>query len=205
MFLIEYNSDGAGCPNGGVYGELRNYSWNSNDFGDTKFPNQNVVLDFYAEHKFLDTDFFYFGSEFICSEIMLNLILSYRYGSIDIIELSLHTKGPSKSTKRYFLLRSKEIRSILDVNQSVYEVRLDPETGSPEIDLYHPGRIIYDSISRFVLNEENIDLDFFICSEMLMHEYVFSTELKTAMEEKGLKGIKFIKIEETNYDARLDF
>lgn len=207
LFLIKYKADGIGCPDNGVHGELKNYNWNSNNFSDPRFPQTGVVLEFYAAHKNLDTDFFYFGSEFICSEDMLKVIKAFRHGSIDVIEVIVHLQRnkPSASPKRYFLLRSREIRSVLDKTRSAYELRADPATGQPELDLYHHDRYIYDSISKFIVSEKNIDLDFFICSEMLMHEYVFSLELKRALEAAKLTGISFLNIEETVYDAKLEF
>jgi hypothetical protein len=207
MFLIEYKPDGMGCPNGGVYGELESYNWNSNDFADKRFPQKGTVLRFYAEHEKLDADFFYFGAEFICSEKMAEVIISFRHGEVDVIEVLVFFKGEvcGVEPKRYYLLRSREIRSILDEQSSVYEFRKDLKSGLPETDFFHKNRKIYDSISKFVVKKLNLDLDFFICSEMLIGEYVFSLDLKLALEAKGLKGVKFISIEESVYDASLDF
>lgn len=207
MFFIEYKSDGEGCPQGGVFGKLKGYDWNSNDYSDTRFPAEGEVLDFYVDHKFLDADFFYFGSEFICSEKMLKIIKSFRYGRIDVVELSIKLKHSANSvaSKRYFLIRSREIVSLLDCESSVYELRRDPLTNLPEVDHYHDGRKIYDLISKFSMKSYNPNLDFFICSELLMEEYVFSSSLKKALESSDLKGLDFVAVEETFYDARLEF
>ncbi|UNB64585.1 hypothetical protein [Pseudomonas syringae group genomosp. 7] len=207
MFLIQYKSDGAGCPDGGIYGELQAYNWNSNGFSDSRFPQPGTVLEFFARHKSLDTDFFYFGSEFICSEKMLNIIKSFRHGRLDIVGVNINLQGSKSSTTplKYFLLRSREIRSLLDKKNAIYEVRKDPATDLPEKDTYHDGRYIYDSITKFVVEKKNIDLDFFVCSEMLINEYVFSLRLKQAIESESLRGISFVDIEESSYDAKLDF
>jgi hypothetical protein len=207
VFLIEYKSNGSGCPKGGVYGELENYNWNSNDFLDKRFPQKGTVLRFYARHKILDTDFFYFGTEFICSEKMMEVIKSFRCGELDAVQVEMYVERTSFELlpKKYYLLRSTEIRSILDEERSIYELRKDLKTGLTETDIYHKDRKIYDSISRFSIKDLNFDLDLFICSEMLMGEYVFSPELKFALDAKALKGFVFINIEESSYDARLEF
>ncbi|MCH5655179.1 Imm43 family immunity protein [Pseudomonas syringae] len=207
MFLIKYKSDGKGCPDGGIYGELQDYNWNSNDFSDSRFPQPGTVLKFLARHKRLDTDFFYFGSEFICSEKMLEIIKLFRHGRLDIVEVRVHLQGhkPSIQSRKYYLLRSREIRTLLDKKNAVYEIRKDPATNLPEKDIYHDGRYIYDSITQFAVEKKNIDLDFFICSEMLINEYVLSLRLKQALESENLKGISFIDIEKSSYDAKLDF
>lgn len=207
MFLIQYQLGDQGCPDGGINGAFQRYDWNSNDFSDARFPQPGTLLNFLARHKTLDTDFFYFGSEFICSEKLLNIIKLFRHGRMDTIEVRIHLQGRPSSAppKKYFLLRSREIRNLLDQKNSVYEIRKDPTTHLPEKDTYHEGRYIYDSITRFVVEKGNVDLDFFICSEMLMKEYVFSLRLKQAIESEHLKGIRFIDIEESSYDAKLEF
>lgn len=207
VFLIQYKPGDKGCPGGGIDGEFQRYGWNSNDFSDARFPQPGTLLDFLARHKNLDTDFFYFGSEFICSEKMLNIIRLFRHGRMDTLEVRIHLQGHKSSTtpKKYFLLRSREIRSLLDKKNAVYEIRKDPTTHLPEKDIYHDGRYIYDSITRFIVENKDIDLDFFICSEMLMNEYVFSSNLRQAIESENLKGIRFIDIEESIYDAKLEF
>jgi len=58
MFTIAYKGGGSGCPEGGVCGELVGYNWNSNDFEDDKFPPEGAILDFYAQHKTVEADFF---------------------------------------------------------------------------------------------------------------------------------------------------
>jgi hypothetical protein len=207
VFLINYKSGGKGCPEGGIYGELQPHDWNSNDFSDSRFPQPGTLLEFLARHKNLETDFFYFGSEFICSEKMLKIIKLFRHGRIDTVEIRVHLQGCKSPTppKKYYLLRSREIRSLLDQKNAVYETRKDPSTNLPEKDIYHNDRYIYDSITKFVIEKKDIDLDFFICSEMLINEYVFSPSLKRAIESENLKGISFIDIEQSFYDAKLEF
>lgn len=207
VFLIKYKAGGKGCPDGGINGAFQRYDWNSNDFSDSRFPQPGTLLDFLARHKSLDTDFFYFGSEFICSEKMLNIIKLFRHGRMDTVEVCVHLQGDTSSTspKKYFLLRSREIRRLLDKKNAAYETRKNPMTHQPEKDAYHEDRDIYDSITKFVIEKNNIDLDFFICSEMLTNEYVFSANLKQAIESENLKGISFIDIEESIYDAKLEF
>jgi hypothetical protein len=207
MFTIAYKGGESGCPEGGVYGELVGYNWNSNNFEDDKFPPEGAILDFYAQHKTVVTDFFYFGSEFICSGDFLALIKSSNCGVVDVREIRLHqeSKVSPISPKKYFLVRSREIHKILDMEKSKYELRLDPVTKDREEDVFHPGRVIFDTISDFSIKKDICDLDFFISSEMLREEYVFSVELGERIIRLEMKGVMLIPSSELVYDAKLDF
>ncbi|MDH0745195.1 hypothetical protein N5D61_02400 [Pseudomonas sp. GD03842] len=208
MYLIKYKGGELGCPSGSIYGELVGYNWNSNDYSDERFPKPPTVLNFLTDYEVFEPDFFYFGSEFICSEKMLKIITQFEHGAIDIVEVSVFLKAKGakvKSDNKYALIRSREIRSLLDADNSSFELRIDPRTGAIEQDSYHEGRYIYDLISDFKLKKSVQSLDFFICSELLMEEYVFSPELKQAIECSNMKGFKFSYIEDIVYDARLDF
>ena len=207
MFAITYKGGGSGCPEGGVYGELVGYNWNSNNFEDDKFPPEGSILDFYAQHKVVEADFFYFGSEFICSGDFLALIKKSKCGVVDIREVRLHQESKSSpiSSKRYYLVRSREIHKILDMEKSKYELRLDPVTKDPEEDEFHAGRVIFDIISEFSIRKDVCKLDFFISSEMLRDEYVFSTGLGEEIIGHDLKGVMLMPLSELEYDAKLDF
>jgi len=207
MFTIAYKGCGSGCPEGGVCGELVGYNWNSNNFEDDKFPPEGAILDFHAQHKTVEADFFYFGSEFICSGGLLALIEKSNCGVVDVREVRLRqeSKISPVSSKKYFLVRSREIHKILDMEKSKYELRLDPVTKSPEEDVFHSGRVIFDVISDFSIKKEVCDLDFFIASEMLRGEYVFSAGLGEGIIGLDLKGVMIKPLSELEYDARLDF
>jgi hypothetical protein len=154
MYLIEYQGGESGCPRGSVYGELVGYNWNSNDYGDSRFPNGGEALKFLTEYEEFDADFFYFGSEFICSEKMLEQIKNHKHGKADFVKLSVFIKKSGqdvKCEKEYWLVRSREIQPLLDQDRSVYEKRTDPRTGAVEQDMYHSDRDIYDLISVFRL------------------------------------------------------
>ncbi|MET0786407.1 MAG: hypothetical protein ABWY25_06865 [Paenisporosarcina sp.] len=58
MYVISYKGGESGCPQNSIYGELLGCDWNSNNFADKRFPPEDVILDFYAQHKIVDTDFF---------------------------------------------------------------------------------------------------------------------------------------------------
>ncbi|WP_338581275.1 hypothetical protein [Pseudomonas sp. MAG733B] len=207
MFTIVYKGVESGCPEGGVYGELAGYNWNSNNFEDDRFPPEGAILDFYALHKVVVTDFFYFGSEFICSGDFLALIKSSNCGVVDVREVRLHqeSKVSPISSKKYYLVRSREIHKILDMEKSKYELRLDPITKVPEEDMFHPGRVIFDAISDFSIRKDVCDLDFFISSEMLRGEYVFSAELGEKIIKFSMRGVMLMPVSEFVYDAKLDF
>jgi hypothetical protein len=207
MYVINYIGGESGCPETSIYGELVGYNWNSNDFSDKKFPDNEAVLDFYAQHKTIDTDFFYFGSEFICSEPFLELIKSHKCGSIDIREVRIHQESKSSpvAEKKYYLVRSREVHKILDMKKSEYELRIDPTARAPEEDAYHSGRVIFDVISKFCVTENICGLDFFVSSEMLKEEYVFSDELGRKIIEHAFKGVKLTSLSEFIYDAKLEF
>lgn len=207
MYVIGYKGGERGCPETSIYGELVGYDWNSNDFADKKFPAEGAVLDFYAQHKIVDTDFFYFGSEFVCSGSLLGLIRNHNCGDVDVREVRMHqeSKASPLAEKKYYLVRSREIHKILDMEKSKYELRLDPVTGSPEEDAYHPGRVIFDLICEFGLKEKICGLDFFVSSEMLKEEYVFSSVLGRKIIDHGFKGVKLTSLSEFIYDAKLEF
>lgn len=207
MFAIAYKGGESGCPEGGVYGELIGYNWNSNNFEDDKFPPEGVILDFYAQHKIVETDFFYFGSEFICSGDFLDLIKASNCGVVDVREIRLHQESKvfPVSLKKYYLVRSREIHRVLDMDRTKYEFRLDPVTKEPEEDVFHPGRVIFDAISDIGIKKDICDLDFFISSEMLKEEYILSTVLGERVIRLGLKGVMLIPLSELVYDAKLDF
>jgi hypothetical protein len=207
MFTIAYEGGESGCPEGGVYGELVGYNWNSNNFEDDKFPPEGAILDFYAQHKSVMTDFFYFGSEFICSGDFLALIKSSNCGVVDVREIRLHQESKvfPISSKKYYLVRSREIHKVLDMEKSKYELRLDPVTKDPEEDVFHPGRVIFDTISDISIKKDICDLDFFISSEMLRGEYVFSAGLGEKIIRLGMKGVMLMPLSELVYDAKLDF
>ena len=207
MFTIAYKGGERGCPEGGIYGELAGYNWNSNNFEDDKFPPEGAILDFYAQHKTVVTDFFYFGSEFICSGDFLALIKSSNCGVVDVREIRLHQESKISpiSSKKYYLVRSREIHKILDMEKSKYELRLDPVTKCPEEDVFHPGRVIFDTISDMTIKKDICDLDFFISSEMLKEEYVFSAGLGGEIIRREMKGVMLISLSGLVYDAKLDF
>ncbi|MNT55436.1 hypothetical protein D3C72_1926690 [compost metagenome] len=91
------------------------------------------------------------------------------------------------------------------MEKSKYELRLDPVTKDPEEDVFHPGRVIFDTISDFSIKKDICDLDFFISSEMLREEYVFSVELGERIIRLEMKGVMLIPSSELVYDAKLDF
>lgn len=207
MYVISYKGGESGCPQNSIYGELLGYDWNSNDFADKKFPPEGVTLDFYAQHKIVDADFFYFGSEFICSAPLLGLINNSNCGEIDVREVRLHQESKSSplASKKYYLVRSREIHKILDMDRSKYKLRVDLITNAPEEDAHHSGRLMFDTIYEFWLKETICGLDFFISSEMLKEEYVFSVSLGQKIIEHRFKGVKLTPLSDFIYDARLEF
>ncbi|ANJ55719.1 hypothetical protein PMA3_11390 [Pseudomonas silesiensis] len=207
MYIIGYKGGEDGCPENSIYGELVGYNWNSNDFADKKFPSVGTILDFYAQHRIVDSDFFYFGSEFICSEFLLRLIIDSSFGSVDIRDVRLHQQNKAfpLASKKYYLLRSREVHKILDMAKSTYEFRFDPVTKTPEEDAYHSGRLIFDLISDFQLSENLCPLDIFVASEMLKDEYVISDALAERITECRLKGVNLTPLSKYIYDAKLEF
>ncbi|WP_130904584.1 MULTISPECIES: hypothetical protein [unclassified Pseudomonas] len=117
----------------------------------------------------------------------------------------MNDQGLPVSSKKYYLLRSRGIHKILDVEKSKYELRLDSVTKDPEVDFFHSGRVIFDAISDIRIKKDICDLDFFISSEMLRGEYVFSVGLGEKIIRLGMKGVMLIPMSELVYDAKLDF
>ncbi|MHC8317023.1 hypothetical protein [Pseudomonas sp. LB3P31] len=207
MYIISYKGGGDGCPDNSIYGELVGYNWNSNDFADRNFPSVGTILDFHAQHRVVDSDFFYFGSEFICSEFLLRLVIDSNCGDVDIRDVRLHQQNKAfpLASKKYYLVRSREVHKILDLTKSTYEFRRDPVTKAPEEDGYHSGRLIFDVISDFQLIENICPLDIFVASEMLKDEYVISDALAAMITECELKGISLTPLSDYIYDAKLEF
>jgi hypothetical protein len=71
--------------------------------------------------------------------------------------------------------------------------------------VFHPGRVIFDTISDIIIKKDVCDLDFFISSEMLREEYVFSAELGEKIIRLDMKGVMLMPLSELVYDAKLDF
>lgn len=196
---MQYKHGEKGCP--AFFSADYNtseYEWDGLDPNPDKFIINNTYTC-KAKHPLVDFDF-YGNPTSIVSEDFIKvcdeLSVLYRTIPVEITQI-----GNKHTVKEYYYFLVKSNVEILDRSLSTFKDAVDLYTGEVVYNkIYDPKKVhYYDYICKFVINS-NIEFPhLFRCMETL--ELTCTDAFKDACEDKAIKGISFIPIdEEYKYD-----
>ncbi|MEI7418789.1 MULTISPECIES: hypothetical protein [Pectobacterium] len=189
FFIVQFSPDGNGVP----YFMDKDWSPELPDYDLYNSPpverlfSESYILK--AKTKTLDGD--YLVEDNLISMDMYGLCKELNVRCISIpVDIELYRK--KVPAKKYFLFFLRSYLSIMDRDNSIYEVSVDHETGkfnTPEDRGLE--KTYYESIDLFEIKEE-INEHLFFCNEIAAP--VCSDIFKSKFELLGLKGVGFKEI-----------
>lgn len=192
LFVITYEPGVRGCPLV-LKGNLNHdWEWDEHDPDPDKFT---ISHDYEYRSKNPLIDFDFWNSVAIASESFVALCNEFGARTRRVpVRIVQSNKEPT--TKRYFYLLWKDWLSILDREESDYELDRDLATGEPISDRYFPSVTRCETITRFVVDEAKVKgKHVFKCID-LDDEVVCDDQFRNACFGKKLLGLKFVPIEE---------
>ncbi|MDR7343347.1 hypothetical protein J2X14_001759 [Pantoea alhagi] len=197
FYILQYNPEDAGLP---PYIDKK-YTPDLPCFDIfTSPPKEEYFIDRYklrTSVKDMSGDYF-LDDDIVSSDLMKmcqGLNVAFLSFPLDIV-----LNGRKKPSKNYNLFYLKKYISILDIEESSYEISRDLDSGKlntpQEMGL---DKVYYEKITNFVIKKD-INEDLFFCTDII--KPVCSEKFKYLFQEKCFSGINFIPIDNRySYDA----
>jgi hypothetical protein len=193
FYVVEYAGGSRGCPIYLAGEENCEWEWEFYDPEPHKYVIKNKHIFQCADLDDTYLDFDYIGSPrgFVSDkfvEVCEHLGVKYRKVPVEV-----RLANGEKPSKDYFFYLAAEWAALLDEDRSDFSLERDLYTGNVSINKFYPGAHCYNWIKRFSVRS-GLDVDFFWCSELM--EHACSQRFVNESLKKGLKGLKFIPIDE---------
>jgi len=187
-----------------VVSEQQPYSWiQKADFlPDIQFPwddvsvapKINVRFQMYIKWKRLKRlDLDYFSGTPIISEKFADLCKEQGV-SCQLVPLDIFLNGNRVDDKFYFLLLNKFL-SIIDMEKTPHVRMMTVDGKNYEINKFFPEIPCYDMVKNIVPND--LERHPFFMAPEIGYERVCTQSFKEFVEKKGVKGIKFLPIDDS--------